>query len=269
MKFFKLIAFLIVGAVPALAQTTRPTLWLIGDSTVRNGTKGQMGWGDPIKAMFDSDKIRVENRAIGGRSSRTFRTEGKWEQVLKDAKLGDFVIMQFGHNDSGPLAGDNRERGSLRGEGEDTEAVTLRDGKKETVQSYGWYMRQYVSEAKTAGLTAIVCSYVPRCPRPDSKNPGAKVERTSELGSYALWAKNAAESRGAAFIDLHKLIELRYIGHTPEEIKKQWFGEADFTHTNADGAKLNAECVVEGIRQFKNPLADYLRADAAGSPKQH
>jgi lysophospholipase L1-like esterase len=250
---------LLLTFAPALAQATRPTVWIIGDSTVRNGTKGPQGWGDPIKAMFDQDKVRVENRAIGGRSSRTFRTEGRWEQVLKDAKPGDFVLMQFGHNDSGPLVGYDRERGSIRGEGDETEDVTKKNGAKESVHSFGWYMRQYVKESKDAGLTPIVCSYVPRCPKPDPKNPGAKVEKPSGLGGYALWSKNAADAGGAEFIDLQKLIATRYVGRTPEEIKKQWFSDADFTHTNVEGAKLDAECVVDGIRSLKDcRLASFL-----------
>src|SRR5262245_53933296 len=67
---------------PQPAPDRKPTLFLVGDSTVRTGTKGQQGWGDPIIKLFDSTKIKVENRAIGGRSSRTFQTEGRWEQIL-------------------------------------------------------------------------------------------------------------------------------------------------------------------------------------------
>src|SRR5207247_9076658 len=113
------------------AQTqpsTRPTLWLVGDSTVRNGSgagaKELWGWGDRIGKYFDATKINVVNRARGGRSSRTFITEGLWDAVLADAKPGDFVIIQVGHNDGGALAGDNRERGSLGGIGDETEEVT-------------------------------------------------------------------------------------------------------------------------------------------------
>ena len=126
-----------------------PTLWLVGDSTVRNGSgrggNGQWGWGDRIARYFDIDRINVVNRARGGRSSRSYQTEGLWGAVLKDAKSGDFVLIQMGHNDGGPLAGDNRERGSIRGIGEESEDVTLtlgaNNGKKETVHTYGWYMR--------------------------------------------------------------------------------------------------------------------------------
>src|SRR3989442_10856467 len=66
------------------------TLFIIGDSTVKNGTKGQVGWGDPIADDFDKSKIRVVNRALGGRSSRTYLTEGLWDKVLADVQPGDF-----------------------------------------------------------------------------------------------------------------------------------------------------------------------------------
>src|SRR5215471_12196581 len=89
------------------AQPSRPTLYLIGDSTVRNergdGANGQWGWGDLLDRYFDLDRIDVVNRALGGRSSRTFVTGGQWGQVLAALKPGDFVLMQFGHNDAGPL----------------------------------------------------------------------------------------------------------------------------------------------------------------------
>src|SRR4030095_651994 len=85
-------------------QTTpEHTLFIIGDSTVKNSTGDLQGWGDPIADYFDQAKLRVVNRARGGRSSRTFQTEGLWDQVLKEMKPGDFVLMQFGHNDGAPI----------------------------------------------------------------------------------------------------------------------------------------------------------------------
>src|SRR5438552_10270600 len=85
----------------------RPTLFLIGDSTVRNGrgdgSNGQWGWGEPIIDYFDAARINVVNRAVGGLSSRTYLTLGHWSRVMAMLKPGDFVMMQFGHNDNGPL----------------------------------------------------------------------------------------------------------------------------------------------------------------------
>src|SRR5436309_609722 len=89
-------------AAAADEERGRPTLYIVGDSTVKTGTKGQQGWGDPLVGLFDPAKIKVENRAVGGRSSRTFQTEGRWDKILAVAKRGDFVLVQMGHNDGGP-----------------------------------------------------------------------------------------------------------------------------------------------------------------------
>jgi len=138
-----LLVLLATSIACSVAATTNrpPTLFLIGDSTVRNGSgKGadsMWGWGSVIGAHFDPAKIRVENHAIGGRSSRTFLTEGRWEEVAKQLQKGDFVTMQVGHNDGGGLTG-NRRRGSLKGNGEETQVIRNNAGKSENVQTYGW-----------------------------------------------------------------------------------------------------------------------------------
>src|SRR6476469_8851802 len=131
----------------------KPTLFIVGDSTVKNGTRGQMGWGDPISGFFDTSRIRIENRARGGRSSRTFQTEGLWDRVLADAKPGDFVLIQMGHNDGGPLDDPARARGSIRGIGEETREIDNPiTKKKETVHTYGWYLRKYIADARAKGM---------------------------------------------------------------------------------------------------------------------
>src|SRR5439155_27335212 len=71
-----------------LDEPAGPTAFIVGDSTVKTGTRGQQGWGDPIAKLFDTTKIKVENHAIGGRSSRTFQTEGRWDRILAKAKPG-------------------------------------------------------------------------------------------------------------------------------------------------------------------------------------
>lgn len=263
------VAFSLLAAAPA-EPTTRPdlpTLWLIGDSTVKVGTPGQRGWGEEISQFFNTDKINVINRAIGGRSSRTFRTEGRWDDVLNGAKPGDYVLMQFGHNDASALAGDNRERGSIRGTGDETQHVTLtlgaNKGKEENVHSYGWYMRQYVKEAKAKGMHPIVLSYIPRCPRPGSATqPAEPVKVPAELTSYALWAQQVAREENVPFLDLFRLVLKTYAGRDPAEINKEFFSPGEYTHTNKVGAKHNAECVVEGIKSLEgegSDLKQYLK----------
>jgi rhamnogalacturonan acetylesterase len=244
---------------PAELDPKLPTLWIIGDSTVKVGTRGQQGWGDPLSEMFDKKKINVVNRAIGGRSSRTFQTEGRWDAVLAQLKAGDFVLMQFGHNDPSALAGDNRERGTIRGTGDESQEVTLTLGankdKKEVVHSYGWYMRKYVKDAQAKGATPIVCSYIPRAP--STTRP---INVDAPLTTYALWAQQVAEQEKAPFFDLFTAIQRHYATMSAEDVKKQYYTEGrDNTHTSPAGAKKNAEIVAEGIRGLKDvKLKDYL-----------
>ena len=113
------------GCATSSERANPPTLFIIGDSTVKNGTKGQMGWGERVAEFFDTNRIHVANHAIGGRSSRTFLTEGRWERVLAQLKPGDFVIIQFGHNDGGAPDDRQRPRGSLRGTGEETREIEI------------------------------------------------------------------------------------------------------------------------------------------------
>ncbi len=247
-----LISLLLVVGVAKLnaAQGRKPVLFLIGDSTVRNHTKGQLGWGDPIAEGFNTSKITVTNCALGGRSSRTFLTEGLWEKVRSQLQPGDFVLMQFGHNDGGSLD-DARGRASIKGISEQTAAVTNKvSGKVETVHTYGWYMEKYISDTKAKGATPIVLSPVPR---KIWKN--GKIARASK--DYGQWAEEAAKAENVNFVDLNEIIAEKYDALGPEKVDKL-FGD-EHTHTNAEGARLNAKCVIEGLRQLKDsPLIPYI-----------
>src|SRR5689334_20610681 len=111
--------FFIAGIICSsflLRQDNKPTIYIIGDSTVRNSNKEQWGWGTLIADLFDSTKISVSNNAMAGRSTRTFVKEGRWDKVLSSLKEGDYVLMQFGHNEgSRPDTTRAGYRGVLRG----------------------------------------------------------------------------------------------------------------------------------------------------------
>src|SRR6185437_4093979 len=85
---------------PPVLKPGIPTVWLVGDSTVRNGrgdgANNQMGWGDELAPYLDLNKVNLVNLAIGGRSSKTYITEGHWDEVLAMIKPGDIVLIQFG-----------------------------------------------------------------------------------------------------------------------------------------------------------------------------
>jgi len=225
----------------------KPVFYIIGDSTVRNGDgsgKGSLwGWGSFMADYFDTTKITVKNLAIGGRSSRTFLTEGRWDSIIAHLKQGDYVIMQFGHNDGGPLDDTARARGTIPGTGDDTKNIDNPITKRaETVHTYGWYIRKYVQEAVAKGAIPIVCSPIPRNEWRDGK-----VQRSTD--SYAKWAQQIAKEEDAYFIDLNSLIATKYETMGTEEVKK--FFPGDHTHTNYEGAKLNAEIVVQALKDIK------------------
>ena len=240
--------FILLISVIGLSFTLikhKPVLYIIGDSTVKNGDgsgkNGQVGWGSVIDRQFDTNKISVRNHAIGGRSSRTFITDGRWDKILETLTKGDYVIMQFGHNDGGALDDTARARGTIKGIGNDSiDTYNPIRKKREMVYTYGWYMRKYVNDAKAKGAIPIVCSLVPRANRKEGK-----ITRSE----YGAWAKQIADETGAYFIDLQELIAVEY--DKMDSVKVNGFFPADRTHTNNEGAILNAEKVVAGIKGLK------------------
>lgn len=228
------------------------TLYIIGDSTVRNqDSTGQRGWGSHIFKYLDTSKISVSNQAMAGRSTRTFIKEGRWDRVLSSLKSGDHVMMQFGHNE-GSRPDTNRQgyRGVLRGIGEDSVVLTWPNNSVEVVHTYGWYIRKFIKDAKAKGAIPIVLSMIPR-----NQFREGKVVRAEN--DYGKWAKEAAQQEGAYFIDLNTITADKYDKIGPDETKK--FFPGDHTHTNAAGADVNAQSVAEGLRMQKNiSLYKYL-----------
>lgn len=235
-----------------------PTLFLVGDSTVKVGTKGQRGWGEEIDRYFDLSKINVVNRAIGGRSSRTFQAEGRWDKVLDDLKPGDFVVVQFGHNDNGPINDNFRARGTIKGVGDESEEIdNILTKKHEVVHSYGWYLRKYAADTKAKGATAILCSLIPR----KTWTPEGKIERA--VSNYGGWAAHSAQQTGAFFVDLNEIIARKYEALGKEKVETFFADER--THTTKEGAQFNAACVVAGLKGLEgNPLAPYFSSEAQG-----
>ncbi len=237
---------------PAGVKPGLPTVWLVGDSTVRNGrgdgAHNQMGWGDELAQFLDLNKVNVANMAIGGRSSRTYITEGHWADVLAMIKPGDIVLIQFGHNDSGPLDDAARARGTIPGIGDDTRDIDNPITKQhETVHTFGYYMTQYVKDAKAKGATPIVCSLVPRKIWKDGK-----IVRSSD--SYAGWARQVAAAQHVGFIDLNEITARKYDA-LGEAAVEPLFGDPH-THTTATGAIMNAESVIAGLKTLSDdPLA--------------
>ena len=249
------------ASLPLPAKAGLPVLWIVGDSTVRNGqgdgANGQWGWGDEIAPYFDTARVDVVNRAVGGRSSRTF-FQFDWPADLAMLHKGDFVLMQFGHNDSGPLDDKARARGTLPGDGEETRTIDNPiTRRREVVHTYGWYLRQMIAQAQAKGAKVIVCSLIPR-----KAWDGDHVHREE----YVQWATDAAKKQHANFVDLNAIIAEQY--EAMGQAKTETFFGDPHTHTNLAGAQMNARSVVEGLKGLKHdPLKKFLSPAAQDLPR--
>ena len=237
--------------LPVPRDRALPSLLLAGDSTVRQGQGdgaegGQWGWGDYLSPYFDTAKINVVNRAVGGTGVRSFIVPGShWDQLMALTKPGDVVMIQFGHNDNGA-------RGPLKGIGEEVEErAATKDAPAATVHTWGWYLRRYLADVRAKGATPIVCSLIPR-----KRWENDRVVR--DTASHAGWAAQVAAAEKVAFVDLNENIARRYEELGPEKVNAFFADER--VHTSLAGAQLNAEIVVATLRALLvNPLAAYLK----------
>jgi len=237
--------------VEKVADTSLPTFHIIGDSTVRSGGTGVglWGWGERIQPFFDTNKINVVNHAIGGRSARTYFTEGRWQKVLDAIKPGDFVIIQFGHNDQGRI-GDPAMKGRPDGKGIGDEMVedTKPEGTKELVHTFGWYMANFVTDAKSRGATAIICSPIPHKQR---------WENGRDFENIATWDSQVAKNNGALYFDLTMVITDDYKKIGAEKVAA-FFADKG-THTTDSGAQFNAARVIAGLKSLPgDPLENFF-----------
>lgn len=230
----------LMAVVPRPMRST-PTIFLCGDSTMKNGTRGQQGWGDPFMQHVSGTKIAVDNRARGGRSSRTFVTEGLWENVIKSTLTGDIVFLQFGHNDGGPL-NDPRRRASLKGSGDDSAGSTDAMGRAETVLTYGAYLRRMSREAVDRGANVLLLTPVPR-----NRWAGGKVLRSST--DYALWTREAGKLARVPVLDLNALLADAYDAIGAQRVAELFHG--DWTHTSPDGAAFTASILHRALSTCK------------------
>lgn len=237
-----------------------PTLWIAGDSTVKSNSPLR-GWGQDLGMFFDPEKINVVNRAIGGRSARTFFTEGRWKEIQDALKPGDFVIVQFGHNDVGPLDGGGKYRGSIKGIGDETEKVTKPDGSAEEVHSYGWYLREMARGAREKKAKVILCSPVPH------KKFDRDGKFVQDWAEYRGWVEQCAKAERAAFLDLADLIGQAYAKLDPATVESYFADKG--THNNAAGAMFNAKCVVSGLRAIPTAPLDLYLNDAGKAIPAH
>ena len=249
----------------------KPVLWFTGDSTVKNADKeedGMWGWASQAATVFDTTKVQLVNAGRAGRSTRSFIREGLWDAVYNALQPGDFVTIQFGHNDICPIT-DAKARGVIPGTQDTLHVYHLDDGSYEVVYSFGWYLRKMIDDCREKGATPILVSLTPR-----NEWPGGKVERRDD--SYGKWYREVVEQTGVDFIDMHNIsadfldhkFALRRLPADREKAReavaavKERAGKyfkKDHTHASLLGARMNAESFAKGLRQQNHPLSNYLK----------
>ena len=250
----------------------KPVVWFTGDSTVKNADKdddGMWGWASQAATVFDTTKVQLVNAARAGRSTRTFIKEGLWDAVYQNLKPGDFVTIQFGHNDICPIT-DAKARGVIPGTADTCHVFKLDNGDYEVVYSFGWYLKKMIDDCREKGATPILVSLTPR-----NEWPGGKVERRD--GSYGKWYREVVAETGVEFVDVHNIsadfLDKKFaVSSLPADKEKakakmaeqkekagaKYF-KKDHTHTSKLGAQMNAQSFARGLRQNKSPLAQYLK----------
>ena len=256
---------MMMGVQLPVVQVTRekgkPIVFITGDSTVKNKDSdkdGMWGWGSQAYTVFDQDKVTCVNVAKAGRSTRSYVREGRWEQVYNTLQPGDFVLLQFGHNDICPIA-DAKERGVIPGTADTCHVYKMeKDGRYEVVYSFGWYLRKIIDDCREKGATPILVSLTPR-----NEWPHGKVERRND--SYGKWYREVVEQTGVDFLDVHNIsadfLDRKFASKSEEKSKKaasRYFNN-DHTHTSLAGARMNAQSVAKGLRDINSPLAAYLK----------
>ncbi len=253
------------------ADDGKPTVYFCGDSTMQNedipdNPESMWGWANPAitSALFLHDKktkeplVHVVNAAKAGRSARTYLEEGRWEQVYNSLRPGDYVVIQFGHNDMGDIAA-GKARADIAGIADSSHVYRLQsDFSYKVVYTYGWYLRKFIGDAREKGAIPIICSMTPR-----NEWPNNAIERRP--GSAATWAGEVAEQMGVPFVDIHNLtadyLDKHCHAKTPEASKEKAgaYYQHDHTHTSLEGARLNAKMFATGLRQTDCPLKELLK----------
>ena len=241
------------GMMAPLRQEGKPTVYLAGDSTCKNGSgrgdNGQWGWGSFFAEYLDG--LTVENDAVGGLSSRTFYNGTQWPLIRDHVQKGDVVLIQFGHNDMSPL-GTGRARGSLSGTDDQPQTVVMeRNGSHQDVYSYGHYIRMMVRQAKMRGALPIVVS-----PTPQNNWSGErKINRFDQ--TFNAWCRQVAQEEGVPFIDFNDICAAEYerIGRTTAQ--KEYF--ADSVHTREQGARLYCQVLAKALKDQNTVLAKYVK----------
>jgi lysophospholipase L1-like esterase len=237
--------------VAALAFRAPPlTVWLAGDSTMAQkqpDKRPETGWGEALQPCFDSTQVRIANRAMNGRSTRSFVAEGRWKAITDSLHAGDYVFIQFGHNDE--KVGTNNYS---------------------SPDDYRRNLVQFVDEVRAKHAQPVLFTPVVR-----RKFEGVQLVPTH--GAYPDAARAAARERNVPLVDMERGSAALVQRLGPDSSRALWLhldaganpnypnGVQDDTHFNPLGARTMAGIAVDALRALKLGLATQLRSCPARS----
>jgi len=255
----KRINYIIGSAVAVLGLTGftlmshKPVIYMAGDSTMANkpmADNPERGWGQLLPEFF-TDRVVIENHAMNGRSTRSFIYEGRWDSLVSKVRKGDYVVIQFGHNDESPQKTDRYC----------------------TPAEYRYNLTRFVSDVRRKGANPILCTSVQR--RKFDEN--GILEDTH--GDYPGYVRDLATKLNVPLIDMQKMSsrvisdagvegsKAIFLFIKPGEYKSLPNGREDNTHFSEYGARLMAKLFCRGLVETNNELAKYLKPDIAGDIK--
>ncbi|MCM3439712.1 rhamnogalacturonan acetylesterase [Metabacillus halosaccharovorans] len=223
-------------------------IYLIGDSTVstyKPKLAPRMGWGQKLNDFFH-ERVVVHNASIPGRSSKSFYDEGRFQKVKREISQGDYLFIQFGHNDAKKA---------------DVKRYT------DPFTTYKMYLKKYIDEAREKGAIPILVTPVER------RNFSKQGNIIDSHGNYPSAMKQLAVEENVELIDLTTKSKQLFNKIGPENTKKLFLwlepfeykhfpeGKKDNTHLQEQGAYTIASLIVEGLVEINSPLKEYVKQD--------
>jgi lysophospholipase L1-like esterase len=228
------------------------TVYLAGDSTMAQkmpDKRPETGWGEALQKYFDVDKVKIDNHAQNGRSTRSFIAENRWQAIIDKLKAGDYVFIQFGHND----------------------AAQNRPDRYTPPEDYRKNLIRFITEVREKKANPVLLTPVMR----RRFNADGKFEDSH--GEYPDIVRSVAKENQVPLIDMHRKSEGVIKKYGAEESKKLFLhlkpdenvnypkGLEDNTHFSPLGASIMASLAVEGIREQKLGLTRYLKKGVTAS----
>ncbi|KIY63006.1 carbohydrate esterase family 12 protein [Cylindrobasidium torrendii FP15055 ss-10] len=230
----------------AAAVVQSATVYLAGDSTMA-ATGANDGWG---KYLPNFISLPVVNKAMGGRSARSYTREGRFTEIAGLIKSGDYVVIEFGHNDGGSLSTDNgRSDCNPVNNDYSTTCTTTYNGVKETVLTYEKYIANAAKTFKAKGANVIIASQTPN-------NLWESGTFGYTPGRFVGYAKDAAAEAGVTFADHGIYVASLYKGKGKDVVNSYY--PNDHTHTSPAGAETVARAFVLSVDATDNTLKNFI-----------